>query len=191
MALAAAARIAEEEGLASLTARRVASEIGYTVGSLYMVFANLDDLLLHVNGQTLGELHRALREATRDCRVPRNCLLVLGRGYIDFASRHRNRWRLIFEHRLPDNISLPQWYLDRVDRLFLLAESFLAPLLEDPSGRHVKLAARALWGGVHGVCILSLTGKLEATGGISVQVLADSLIDNYLIGLTASARAGG
>ena len=27
-----------------------------------------------------------------------------------------------------------------------------------------KQAARALWGGVHGVCILSLTGKLDLVG---------------------------
>ena len=44
MAMAAAREIAEKEGLRGLTARRIAREIGYTVGTLYNLFDNLDDL---------------------------------------------------------------------------------------------------------------------------------------------------
>ena len=55
MAIAAAISILNEEGLANLSTRKVASEIGYTVGTLYLVFRNLNELLLHVNAATLDE----------------------------------------------------------------------------------------------------------------------------------------
>jgi AcrR family transcriptional regulator len=35
-----------EKGLNALTVRKVAVEIGYTVGSIYMVFANMQDLIM-------------------------------------------------------------------------------------------------------------------------------------------------
>lgn len=38
MALEAARRIVREEGLGALTARRVAGAIGYSPGTLYLVF---------------------------------------------------------------------------------------------------------------------------------------------------------
>ena len=52
MALQAAESIVTEGGYKALSARKVASEIGYTVGTLYLVFENLDELVLYVNGRT-------------------------------------------------------------------------------------------------------------------------------------------
>lgn len=57
MALTAAEQIVLENGYESLSARKVASAIGYTVGTLYLVFENLDDLVLQVNARTLDRLH--------------------------------------------------------------------------------------------------------------------------------------
>ena len=50
MAVAAATALAERDGLRGVTARGVAREIGYTVGTLYNVFDNLDDVLRHATG---------------------------------------------------------------------------------------------------------------------------------------------
>lgn len=68
MALAAAQQIVTEQGFAALNARKIASAIGYTVGTLYLVFKNLDDLFLQLNARTLDDLHAAL--ATRQALMP-------------------------------------------------------------------------------------------------------------------------
>ncbi|HEX6398630.1 MAG TPA: TetR family transcriptional regulator, partial [Steroidobacteraceae bacterium] len=49
LALRAAADIVSESGAAALSMREVARRIGYTVGALYIVFENLDDLSVHLN----------------------------------------------------------------------------------------------------------------------------------------------
>jgi hypothetical protein len=58
------------------------------------------------------------------------------------------------------------------------------------SRQEIGLAARALWGGVHGICVLALTGKLDVVGVQSVVGLAESLIKNYLAGFIAGANPG-
>ena len=48
------------------------------------------------------------------------------------------------------------------------------------------LATRALWSGIHGVCILGFDQKLESVGGRSVAQVTDSLLDNYLAGFISA-----
>src|SRR5687768_17867187 len=60
LALRAAGDIVGESGAAALSMREVARRIGYTVGALYLVFTNLDDLIVHLNEQTIMELREAL-----------------------------------------------------------------------------------------------------------------------------------
>ncbi|MEZ5601737.1 MAG: helix-turn-helix domain-containing protein, partial [Candidatus Competibacteraceae bacterium] len=49
IALEAAEELVAAQGLSGLSTRKVAARIGYTVGSLYMIFRNLDDLIAQMN----------------------------------------------------------------------------------------------------------------------------------------------
>ena len=60
MALDAARAIIESDGLRALSTRRLAKAIGYTPGTLYQLFEDLDDLIIEVNVETLDALHAAL-----------------------------------------------------------------------------------------------------------------------------------
>ena len=51
-----------------------------------------------------------------------------------------------------------------------------------------RLAARALWSGVHGVCILAVSDKLDVVGVESVQNLTDLLSGNFLKGFAEQPR---
>jgi len=64
-------------------------------------------------------------------------------------------------------------------------EAGLEPLAGQRSGDEIAQAARALWGGVHGICILALSDTLGITGVDSVQHLTRSLIGNYLKGFVS------
>jgi AcrR family transcriptional regulator len=188
MALDAAEQIVAEQGYSGLTARKVAAAIGYTVGSLYLVFRNLDDLALQVNARTMDDLYRRLRDTTARCQVPKDCIMALAHGYIAYASEHRHRWNMLFEHRLPEGQALPDWYQQKVTRFFELVEQQLVEIIGPNSPQKVMLAARSLWSGVHGICILGLSHKLDSVGISSVQPLVDSLIQNYLAGLMESVE---
>jgi len=185
MALAAAQQIVTEQGFAALNARKIASAIGYTVGTLYLVFKNLDDLFLQLNARTLDDLHAALADtasAHADCEQR---LKALAHAYVDFACEHTQRWELIFQHRLPPGETLPQWYQVKISAVFGLVEAALAELAPERSSAQVAEAARALWGGVHGICILALTNKLGVGGATSPRASVESLVTHYLYGFRA------
>lgn len=182
LAMAAARAIVVRDGLQGLTARRVANAIGYSPGTLYNIFNGLDDLTVHLNGQTLDQLYGSLssrpktNEAFHDVRQ----LLV---GYLEFLENNRNLWKTLFEYRLPSDQTLPPWYLEKVANLLGLIESALSPLF--PSGEKSACAgaARVLWASLHGICSLSQSGKLQVVSDQDVAEMTEMLVVCFVSGL--------
>lgn len=188
MALNAAEAILAEEGYKGLTARKLAAAIDYTVGTLYLVFENLDDLLLQVNGRTLDALHDWLAARSGTAGEPRASLLALADAYIDFAEAQAPRWNLLFEYVAEKGNVLPDWYLLKLGRVFGLVEQALQPLTRSCSELEVQQAARVLWASVHGICMLKIRQRMDLAGGQSTSAMAHMLIDNFLRGFGAGSQ---
>jgi len=62
MAIKAGTKLIEDKGLQNCSARKIAKKIGYSVGTLYNVFENYDDLVLHINAVTLDDLQHYFEE---------------------------------------------------------------------------------------------------------------------------------
>jgi AcrR family transcriptional regulator len=186
MVLKAAENIVIEEGYSALTVRKIALEIGYTVGSIYMVFANMADLGLHIKGRTLDDIAARLEGVNND--AAEQCIEALAKAYLLYASRNFNRWRMIFEHRLPEQAEIPDWYQAKVDQVFRKMEAQFARLTPQCDEIQRKRAARALWGGIHGICELSLTGKMDLVGVHDVEESVSLLVRNFIRGWVAEAH---
>lgn len=185
MVLTAAENIVIEDGFSALTVRKIAMEIGYTVGSIYMVFANMADLVMHLNARTLDDIAAQLEQVQEPS--PEQCIEGLAKTYLYYASTQFNRWHLIFETHLPEGAQMPDWYQAKVDDLFSRVEARfaeLAPLRVEDEG---KRAARALWGGIHGICVLSLNGALDRVGVHDVEESVVLLVRNFIRGWVAQA----
>ncbi len=180
MALAAAREIAEAEGLRGLTARRIAGRIGYSVGTLYNLFEDLDELIFRLHVTTLDDLHEACA-LDRRTGEPEADLRALGQAYIGFTGEHPRLWDLLFEHRLPEGRPLPDWYLEKVARLLVLVEAAIAPLFAPGQEVERLHSARVLWSSLHGMCSVASAGKLAETE--TLAAMADSLVRNYVAGL--------
>jgi AcrR family transcriptional regulator len=181
MAIKAATRIVIQKGLANLTVRSIAKDIGYTVGTLYLAFENLDDLILHLNSRTLDELYARILQASQNAADPEARLLAMAKAYIDLAYNQPRRWNAVFEHSLIDT-AVPDWYQKRIDTLLLLVEKefhLLTPHKPEPA---IKIAARTLWAGIHGISMAGMTSTKVVKNSDSSWQLAKSLIENYLAG---------
>lgn len=191
MALRAAEKIVAEKGLPALSTRRVAAAIGYTVGTLYLVFRNLDDLILQLNAKTLDELEARMVEETHRGPPGVGRVLTLAQTYLRFALTRPHRFMLVFEHRLPGLEPVPTWYLEKVARVFDLLHAALRAVVPERSDSELVTAARVLWSGVHGICVLRLSGRLDVVGAPApAEALVDSLVLNYLSGLRIIVTPG-
>lgn len=175
----AAESIIINEGHAALTARRIAMEIGYTVGSIYMVFANMADLIMHINASTVDDLTEQMQQVPQ--YTPEQYIVDLAKTYVAFASRNFNRWSLVFAR----NAESPEWYQEKIKRIFSLVEVQFAQLAPDCSAQQGKQAAQALWSGVHGICSLSLAHELDAAAIEDVEDAVVLLVNSFIGGWVA------
>jgi len=186
LAIDAALALIEANGFGQFSARQVAAKIGYTVGTLYNVFGSYDDLLLHVNARTLDHWYDFLQ-----ARLKRGGksepLRVLARGYVEYARTHYNRWIALFEHHRDNSKPVPDWYEEKLKRFFAMLEDIILSNAGQDR-RKARRDAQVLWAGIHGVSILSLTGRLELVGAEPTDALVNTLIDNYLKGLPVERR---
>jgi AcrR family transcriptional regulator len=180
MVLNAAESIVVEGGGAALTMRKIAMEIGYTVGSIYMVFDNMSDLILHINARTLDGIAAELEQAP-DCDTEQ-WLDQVAKLYLRYATINFNRWSLIFEHNLPKGAKVPEWYQVKIERVFRKFETQFAKLASGRTDAENKQAARALWGGIHGISMLALSGKLDIVGVEDVEKSLELLVRNFISG---------
>jgi AcrR family transcriptional regulator len=178
--IALAERIIDQQGLAAVRARDLATQAGCAVGAIYNVFADLDDLILAVNQRTLTEIEAELARSAglaknRDVEdVPQATghLVRLALSYLHFAAARTQRWRALFEHRLPEGKDLPDWYAARRQRLFAFVEQPLRVLRPDLPSEQAALLARSLFSAVHGIVVLGLEEKI---GDISVPELEEQI----------------
>ena len=181
LAIDAGHNIIKNEGFAALSARKVASVIGYTVGTIYHVFGSHDEFLLHISAKTLDEWYAALEKANAAQGGPLG-IRQLARFYIDYSAAHYNEWSGLFEHKMSPGALIPDWYMPKMRRFFDLVETMVMPHVKN-NHEHARRAARVLWAGIHGICILAHTRKLDLVEAESAYVLAESFVDNYLRGL--------
>lgn len=189
LALAAAAAIVQKNGLAHLKARRVAREIGYSTGTIYNVFENLDDLILRMNGRTLDALYVTLAGADMSGTVEDNLLALLD-AYTRYVRDHANLWAALFDYSLPAGQELPEWFTDKIVRAVGIVEAALAPLFDQDAELEKKRAARILWAGLHGIFSLSGSGNLDVLTDDSAENMARTLLSYCVTGIKESAAAG-
>jgi len=182
MAIEAAIEVLSTEGPGSLSTRKVAKAIGYTVGTLYLVFKNIDELILQVNAATLDDLQSGIVAVSQDQLDPVSTLKAMAVAYLHYAQDNFARWSLLFTWRLPEGEPVPEWFDAKVVGVFDKVKEPLQQIRPDADEQAYLQATREIWSGVHGACDLGLNGKLSFGGEFKADTLIESLVENYLVG---------
>ena len=154
MVLQAAEDIVQQQGFSALKVRKIAADIGYTVGSIYMVFSNMNDLNMHIKARTWQKLALYL-ERNFDEREPVTVATIecVAIAYLDFTVLNKGLWCMLFEHQPPIGEVVPDWYLQETGQVLEFIYCVLKQLNTTHSDMQVRLAAQTLIKSVQGVCM--------------------------------------
>jgi len=156
----AATRAIEAKGLEGLKARPIATRAGISVGSIYNLFGDLDELTRIINGRTydaLYELERSALEQAREAgKSPRAQMMDLAAAYLDFVETHQAIWLAALAFNRNQSEMPPQWYFDKEQALFRIIEDAIATF---PGAAEIEARqnnARALWASIHGIVTVAV-----------------------------------
>ncbi len=167
-------------GPSALTARALATHIGYSVGHIYNLVSDLDELTLLINARTLDHLYSELIDAIDDAPKGPARLHALAQTYLKFCADHTKLWSLVMGHRLSEAGKLPEAYTDRIAALPQLVGAEIKTLLPKRSADLVKRDIATLWAALQGLSTLDLGRRLPLIGAPNGPALATHLIDTYL-----------
>lgn len=178
-------------GSEALQARVIAKDVGISVGSIYNLVGDMDELHRLINSELLDELGMAGSGTVQNLDAKnvtdlRTRLLALAQAYFDFVDRNQNQWAaLLAFNRSKTSADTPDWYMVRLEMLFDIISDNLrnTPLGSDPE--KCKIAARALWSSVHGIVSNSFVGREDALLRESTLEQIDILITFFVKGLHA------
>jgi AcrR family transcriptional regulator len=166
-----------------LNARTVTQDAGCALGSLYTVFHDLDDLIIHMNSRTLHLLGDAVAEASEKEIDPVSKLKALARAYVDFATRHHALWIALFDYAALTGTKIPQWHQEEQA---LLIDNIVQPvstLSEDLDEEALGLRIRTLFSAVHGIVSISLEDRFIGLPRENLDAELMRFIDQMVAGL--------
>lgn len=185
----AAQAIMHAEGLGAISARALTQRVGCSLGAIYNVFEDIDDLIIAVNSRTLALLDKKIASFTPSAGQDlssQECLIGLARAYCQFAIEHNNAWSALFEHGERINRAIPDWHLDEHVNLIGHTVKSLKRLFPDKPDDEIWQLAGLLFSAVHGVVALGLQGFFFSIPPESLEAQVELLVRSALIGLQKS-----
>ena len=184
---AAQARI-RASGLQGLRARDVTADAGCALGALYNAFADLDDLILHVNSLTLASLGVALDKEAARAIDPRAKFKALASAYLSVRAR---------QSRIVDG-AVRASPAARHDGTRLVppgtggahsgpgrAARRARPELDSSA---LLVRARTLFSAVHGIVAISLEGRFIGLAATDLEDEVLSFVDSMVTGIEKTGR---
>lgn len=172
-------------GLSSLRVRDLATEAGCALGGLYNMFADIDAIILEVNARTLTAIDSVMKAALLSAAGAPHKLKALAQTYLTFARENPLLWRALFEHHLPEDQPLPDWYSEKLNHLMDHIAHALALLQPNYSLELLAKRSRTMFAAVHGVVSISLDNRFVGLAADQLDGEVDRFIELLLVGSAA------
>jgi len=175
LAIKAGRELVVEKGSAALTARNVAQAIGYTPGTLYNVFENIDALVAAINIESMQWFAEKLRHIAAQSDATHARVRKIAQAYLDFHKEEPQLWALLFA--VPVNHHSDAYH-EAIHQIFDQVTEAMQALSESPAVARQK--AKVLWSTLHGICLLEQSGKLNVREADTPEELVGQFLDQFL-----------
>ncbi|MFF8608204.1 TetR/AcrR family transcriptional regulator [Streptomyces sp. NPDC015346] len=170
----AARELAEAEGWAAVTTRRLSEAVAYSQPVLYSHFKGKDAIVAAVATDGFEELTGALRAARTGAGAdPAAALAALADAYLDFAGAHPALYEAMFVRR-----SALEFATENTPEALRTAfAEFLLTVGPLAGGRDTDTLAELTWSALHGLATLDRTDRLRpdlAEGRL--ELLVDAVV---------------
>ncbi|QDY77915.1 TetR/AcrR family transcriptional regulator [Streptomyces qinzhouensis] len=152
--ITAARELAEAEGWEAVTTRRLAERVEYSQPVLYSHFNGKDAIVSAVAIDGFSELGAQLRRARLTAPEPGHALRAVCRAYLDFATERPALYQAMFV--LPTDVKFAS--TETPPPLRAAFGEFVSCFSPDNERR--ELFAEVTWSALHGMAVLSDTGRI-------------------------------
>lgn len=156
--ITAARELAETEGWEAVTTRRLAERVEYSQPVLYSHFNGKDAIVSAVALDGFSELAAHLRRARQAAPEPGQALRAVCRAYLEFATERPALYQAMFI--LPTDLKFAS--AETPPPLRAGFDEFVSCFR--PGNERRELCAEVVWSALHGMVVLSDSGRIPPDG---------------------------
>lgn len=156
--ITAARELAEAEGWEAVTTRRLAERVEYSQPVLYSHFNGKEAIVSAVALDGFSELAAHLRRARQAAPEPGQALRAVCRAYLEFATERPALYQAMFV--LPTDLKFAS--AETPPPLRAAFDEFVNCFRPDNERR--ELFAEVIWSALHGMAVLSDSGRIPPDG---------------------------
>lgn len=173
--LSTAWRLVKEEGWQSLSIRKIADAIEYSVPVIYDHFENKEDILLQFGKDGFGLLIKKLQQARKKSDDPAEQLRLIADAYWNFAFKNKEYYQLMFglgiaccetDKCIPEESAFRNIVMEPINAI--LDEN-------KKKGINACLKYHTFWSVMHGLISIKMLSYSEIADELNKMVLDDAI----------------
>lgn len=170
------------QGAAALTARKLSEASGYSVGTIYNQFGNMDNYILVQNYLTLTDLIECLRNTKGDFAYDK--INAYADTFSRFVLENKNFWFVLFNfHLTQSSRAFSITYLRRISMILTMFEKEFKTLYPALKVEKRHAGVQVLWITLFALSSLLTTDSINAYSKLEPTKITKFLIGTYLTGL--------
>lgn len=173
-------QIVKEEGWQSLSIRKIADAIEYSVPVIYDHFANKEAILLEFGKQGFNLLASKLQQAKNTTDDAGGQLRAMADAYWNFAFKNKEYYQLMFglgiaccetEKCLPEHTSFRELVMEPINEI-----------LADNNNKQINacLKYHTFWSVMHGLISIKMTNNSTEVADELNKLVLDDAIDGFI-----------
>jgi len=184
--LDAAWKMVCEEGWQSMSIRKIADAIEYSVPVIYDHFENKEAILSEFNIRGFKLLGDNLKEAKSLHRKAALQLEAIAFAYWDFAFEHKEYYQLMYGLGMPSCESLTK--VPELMAFIDVIHSTISALLHenDPEGANAWMKVHSFWSMLHGLVSINLMAPPASHLGLTPEEMNRMILNDFIKGFIKS-----
>lgn len=173
--LATAWNMVKTEGWQSLSIRKIADAIEYSVPVIYDHFTNKEAILFEFAKEGFRSLSERMKDAMEKEETPEKQIVAMADAYWNFAFNHKEHYQLMFgigmatcelEKCMPEKSTFRNLLVQPIDTLLRKHGKFT---------ENTCLKYHTLWSIMHGLVSIKIMGNSDVSDELNKMVLDDAV----------------
>jgi AcrR family transcriptional regulator len=180
--LKAAWELVRQDGWQSLSIRKIADAIEYSVPVIYDHFENKEAILLEFTKRGFQCLNEELEKAKSQFSNPEQQIEAIAYAYWNFAFSNKEYYQLMYGLGMPGCETVRQ--ISQLKTFTNLVTEPIAALIAKNNNKSADpfLKLHTLWSTLHGLISINMMGRDNGRDELNAMVLKD-FINGFLLGL--------
>lgn len=178
-------KLVVEKGPDYLTARKLSEASGYSVGTIYNQFFNMDNYVIVQNMLTLDDIYSKLHHVQKNGNSYDNLNSCID-AFIQFIYKNSNLWFLLYEFHLKKREErLPEEYARKIISVMRVLFSDFSKINPRIHIKERKVLRKVLWLALFSMSPFLIEDSFESFNNIKRETACKLLLNTYLAGISS------